>query len=240
MSSNEIKSTSERLESIENILSKLVPDNSEIVVNQDTQLIIDRLDSIEMHIENNHSKTISMNSKLRDEILISECKPTDKMETEIEADPKFVRRMWIALSVGLSVSGLLSAITFHLLTPAFPFVLGFFTTLMGFFIWFLADEFMFKGYSIGRIGNNAISLGLTTIAIAIMYSIGVTMGNSYISSRYAADNEKPQPNIEANRNNENNSGYNDSLSRQQQPSATRSQGVILSVPASQGATQSEQ
>lgn len=239
MSSNEIKSTSERLESIEEKLNRLLPDNSDIVVNQDTQLIIDRLDSIETHIENNHSKTISMNSKLRDEILISECKPTESVETEIEADPKFIRRMWTALSIGLSISGLLSAITFHFLTPAFPFVLGFFTTLMGFFIWFLADEFMFKGYSIGRIGNNAISLGLTTIAIAIMYSVGVTMGNSYISSRYAADNEKPQPNIEAN-SNASESRHSDSISGQQQPSATRSQGVILSVPASQGTAQSEQ
>ena len=199
--SNEIKSTSEMLSELTELVKTLVPDKSEKTINPDTQLLLDA-------IKENNSETklsndifikslIAQNDKLEKLAVTSkEYKPTESIEKDAEPNPKFIRRMWISQTIALVVSCVLSVFTYKNLLPAFPFALGLMVTFIGTTVWLFLDEFMFEDYSIGRIGRNAISLGLTTIAISILYFTGITIGNSYISNPLGSENEKPQQVIE--------------------------------------------
>jgi hypothetical protein len=145
--------------------------------------------------------------------------------------------MWISQAIALVVSCVLSVFTFKNLTPAFPFALGLLVTFIGTAVWLFLDEFMFEDYSIGRIGKNAVSLGLTTIAISILYFTGITIGNSYISNPLGSENEKPQVTIEQT---DGSDGYGNGNTRQEQSPATRSQSTTQPISASEGNAQSEQ
>lgn len=244
MSSNEIKSTSEMLSELTELVKTLVPDKSEKKINPDTQLLLDAIKE-----NNNDTKlsndmfiktVISQNDRIEQLaklITSKECKPTEYVEKDAEPNPKFIRRMWISQAVALVTSCVLSVFTYKNLLPAFPFALGLMVTFIGTTVWLFLDEFMFEDYSIGRIGRNAISLGLTTIAISILYFTGITIGNSYISNPLGSENEKPQQVIERT---ESNAGYSNGNTGQEQPATTRSQGTQLPISASEGTAQSEQ
>jgi hypothetical protein len=268
--SNEIKSTSELLHEVIDLVKQALPDKTEKTINPDTQLLLDAIkennndtklsndifiksllaqnEKLEKAIESIslESKTdkdtiisnlLSQYAKLENAIKESNCKPTESVEKEIEQNPKFIRRMWFSQAIALVVTCLLSVYTFKHLIPAFPFALGLLVTFIGTTVWLLLDEFMFEDYSIGRIGKNAVSLGLTTIAISILYFTGITIGNSYISNPLGSENEKPQVTIEQT---DGNDGHSNGNTRNQQPSAPRSQGTTQPIPASEGTAQSEQ
>ena len=270
MSSNEIKSTSELLYELIDLVKQTLPDKSEKTINPDTQLLLDAIkennnetklsndifiksllaqnEKLEKAIESIslESKTdkdtiisnlLSQYAKLENAIKESNCKPTELVEKDAEANPKFIRRMWISQAIALVVSCVLSVFTYKNLLPAFPFALGLMVTFIGTTVWLFLDEFMFEDYSIGRIGRNAISLGLTTIAISILYFTGITIGNSYISNPLGSENEKPQPVIEQT---ESDAGHSNGNTGNEQPATTRSQSTQLPIPASEGTAQSEQ
>ena len=180
---------------------------------------------------------LSQSNKIRDEIRASQRVPTESVEKDVEPNPKFIRRMWLAMGISLVVSPLLSTWTFNNLQGAFPFALGWFTFSFGATAWLFTDEFFFEGYSIGRIGKNAISLGITTIAISILFFTGITIGNSYIHDLPGGENEKGQPVIEKTNGD---TGHSNSNAGAEQPSASRGQGTQLPIPASEGTAQSEQ
>ena len=244
MSSNEIKSTSEMLSELTELVKTLVPDKSEKKINPDTQLLLDAIK------ENNNDTKLSNDifiktviaqndriEQLAKMINSKECKPTESVEKDAEPNPKFIRRMWISQAIALVVSCVLSVFTYKNLLPAFPFALGLMVTFIGTTVWLFLDEFMFEDYSIGRIGKNAISLGLTTIAISILYFTGITIGNSYISNPLGSENEKPKQVIEQT---ESDAGHSNGNTGYQQPSTTRSQSSQLPIPTDEGTAQSEQ
>lgn len=233
------------IENVEKILSVIIPENTN---KSDSDVIVEKLDAIQDSIDApKFNEEILKNALAKFNDSAEELKnmfakktfSNEPTETEPVENKKFIRRMWLAIGISLIVSSVLSTWTFNNLLGAFPFVLGWFTFSLGTTAWLFVDEFMFEGYSIGRIGKNAVSLGITTIAISILFFTGITIGNSYISSRYGNDNEKPQPNIEAS-SKPNDNGQRNSNTEQQQPATSRSQGSVLSVPASQGTAQSEQ
>lgn len=242
--SNEIKSTSEMLSELTELVKTLVPDKTEKTINPDTQLLLDAIKE-----NNNDTKlstdifiktVISQNDRIEQLAKLinsKECKPTESIGKDAEPNPKFIRRMWISQAIALVVSCVLSVFTYKNLLPAFPFALGLMVTFIGTTVWLFLDEFMFEDYSIGRIGRNAISLGLTTIAISILYFTGITIGNSYISNPLGSENEKVQPTVEQT---DGNAGYSNGNSGQEQPAATRSQGTQLPIPPDEGTAQSEQ
>lgn len=240
--SNEIKSTSELLYTVIDLVKQALPDKSEKKVNPDTQLLLDAIKENNNDIKLSNDmfiKTVIAQNDRIEKIAVTskECKPTESVEKDTEPNPKFIRRMWISQAIALVISCVLSVFTYKNLLPAFPFALGLMVTFIGTAVWLFLDEFMFEDYSIGRIGRNAISLGLTTIAISILYFTGITIGNSYISNPLGSENEKPQQVIERT---ESNAGYSNGNSGQEQPAATRSQGTQLPIPASEGTAQSEQ
>lgn len=240
--SNEIKSTSEMLSELTELVKTLVPDKSEKAINPDTQLLLDAIkengNDTKLNTDIVIKSLIAQNEKLEKVAVTSkESKPTESIEKEAEPNPKFIRRMWISQAIALVASCVLSVFTFNNLLPAFPFALGLLVTFIGTAVWLFLDEFMFEDYSIGRIGRNAISLGLTTIAISILYFTGITIGNSYISNPLGSENEKPQPVIERT---ESDAGHSNGNSGTEQPSATRSQSTQLPIPPDEGAAQSEQ
>ena len=242
MSSNEIKSTSEMLSELTELVKTLVPDKSEKTINPDTQLLLDAIKENNNDIKLSNDmfiKTVIAQNDRIEKIAVTskECKPTESIEKDAEPNPKFIRRMWISQAIALVVSCILSVFTYKNLLPAFPFALGLMVTFIGTTVWLFLDEFMFEDYSIGRIGRNAISLGLTTIAISILYFTGITIGNSYISNPLGSENEKGQPTVERA---ETNTRYGNGNAGTEQPSASRNQGTQLPIPASEGTAQSEQ
>lgn len=239
-----METQSEKIDRVIELLTQIIPDKSEKAINPDTQLLLDAIKE-----NNNDTKlstdifiktVISQNDRIEQLAKLinsKECKPTESIEKDAEPNPKFIRRMWISQAVALVVSCVLSVFTFNNLLPAFPFALGLMVTFIGTAVWLFLDEFMFEDYSIGRIGRNAISLGLTTIAISILYFTGITIGNSYISNPLGSENEKGQPTVEQT---DGNAGYDGDTTGYQQPSATRSQSTQLPIPPDEGTAQSEQ
>lgn len=228
-------------EDIKEILDFLKPDNSEKEINPDTKLILNALEANAQESKLNKDAIlgnyVSQSNKIRDEIRASQRVPTESVEKDVEPNPKFIRRMWLSQAIALVVSCVLSVFTFNNLIPAFPFALGLMVTFIGTTVWLFLDEFMFEDYSIGRIGKNAVSLGLTTIAISILYFTGITIGNSYISNPLGSENEKPQQVIERT---DSDTGHSNSNAGAEQPSASRGQGTQLPISASEGTAQSEQ
>ena len=239
-----METQSEKIDRVIELLTQIIPDKTEKAINPDTQLLLDAIkengSDTKLNTDIFIKTVISQNDRIEQlakMINSKECKPTESVEKDAEPNPKFIRRMWVSQAFALVASCVLSVFTYKNLLPAFPFALGLMVTFIGTTVWLLLDEFMFEGYSIGRIGRNAISLGLTTIAISILYFTGITIGNSYISNPLGSENEKPQQVIERT---ESDAGHSNGNSGQEQPSTTRSQGTQLPIPPDEGTAQSEQ
>jgi len=244
MSSNEIKSTSEMLSELTELVKTLVPDKSEKTINPDTQLLLDAIKE-----NNNETKlsndifiktVISQNDRIEQlakAVTSKECKPTELVEVTAIEDEKFSKRRITYFGIGSIVSAILSVLTFNFTLPAFPFAMLMVVYFLSRFLQVLDDEYMYYGKSIERVGNDAKAIGLSNIALAIIMVGAIGAGILYISNPLGSENEKPQQVIERT---ESNAGYSNGNTGNEQPAATRSQGTQLPISASEGTAQSEQ
>ena len=242
MSSNEIKSTSELLYELIDLVKLTLPDKSEKTINPDTQLLLDAIKENNNDIKLSNDmfiKTVIAQNDRIEKIAVTskECKPTESIEVIAIEDEKFSKRRITYFGIGTIVSAILSVLTFNFTLPAFPFAMLMVVYFLSRFLQVLDDEYMYYGKSIERVGNDAKAIGLSNIALAIIMVGAVGAGILYISNPLGSENEKGQPTIERT---ESNAGYSNGNSGQEQPSATRSQGTQLPIPASEGTAQSEQ
>ena len=242
MSSNEIKSTSEMLSELTELVKTLVPDKTEKTINPDTQLLLDAIkeNNSETKLSNDmFIKTVIAQNDRIEKIAVTskESKPTESVEVVAIEDEKFSKRRITYFGIGTIVSAILSVLTFNFTLPAFPFAMLMVVYFLSRFLQVLDDEYMYYGKSIERVGNDAKAIGLSNIALAIIMVGAIGAGILYISNPLGSENEKPQQVIERT---ESNTGHSNGNSGQEQPSTTRSQGTQLPISASEGTAQSEQ
>lgn len=186
-----------------------------------------------------------IDSKIND-LQLTDARNRDKAEAERsepdEDDPDtvvFIRRRNFAVGLSVFFTALLSIGAFKFFLPAFPIVMGLFVTLLGVAVMLYLDEYLFEGYSIGKIGSNAISLGLVMLAIGVMYFTGALIGNSYISNPFGSETEKQYNAIETV-----GSGYDatgsGSVTSSAGSSSTRGSGVKVLQTKNSGKAESEQ
>lgn len=108
---------------------------------------------------------------------------------EIIEDPKYTKRMYRAVSIGLIVTGILTITTFNVLLPVFSIMLGLFLDFLGVSIMLFLDEFILPGYTIGRISQNAIASSIILFGFIALFGLGIYVGNSYVSNGLGSENE---------------------------------------------------
>ena len=203
--SNEIKSTSEMLSELTELVKTLVPDKTEKAINPDTQLLLDAIKE-----NNNDTKlsndifiktVISQNDRIEQLAKLinsKECKPTESIETfeETDEDKKFNRKRDIILLSSTIVSAILSYITVGKMPWAFSASIG---LLLSFIVTDIAvmiiDKFVLPGNTIKRISQNANATATFLFGFFIVFIVGTAIGYSVITHNEPAE-EHTAPSIE--------------------------------------------
>lgn len=147
-------------------------------------------------------------------------------------DEKFTKQTYAKVTAMIFICSILSVLSFKYMTPAFPIAFALAVAFIGYGFLLFSDAIGFVGYSIGRVAKNAVAMGLTYIAFSIFFSIGVWVGNTYISNPNGGDNETGQRVII-----EQVQPKPDTESGQQQPSSTRGADVVLPSRTGEGDTE---
>lgn len=174
-------------ENIAEILEHIRP--KEVKTEADpNQILMDEI----VAISNEMDLLIDEVKSVRKDVQIAIEQPFEASEELSEADKKFNTRRNIFVIGGLAVTGALSLTFWLYFLPLFAVAIGVFFSFGMLALVLAYDEFVLPGNTIKRIAQNAIASAIFILALVVIISTGIQVGNSLISDRSQSE-EYRQP-----------------------------------------------